>query len=109
MSATENADRSRTRNTPESARPRLLFFCSRTSGASRRADAFLAQVLQRRANHTTFQLVRVDVDHRPDLVERLKVGEVPALLVLVDGRVRGRLARPAGCSEIIDLLSPWLR
>ncbi len=42
------------------ARPRLLFFFSSTSGPSRRAEGFLAQVLQRRANHSSFELVRVD-------------------------------------------------
>jgi thioredoxin-like negative regulator of GroEL len=90
-------------------RPTLLFFFSSTSGASRRADGFLAQVLQRRANHATFRLVRVDADEHPDLVERLQISEVPALLVVVEGRVRARIGRPSGCSEISRLLSPWLR
>jgi len=90
-------------------RPTLLFFFSSTSGASRRADGFLAQVLQRRANHTTFRLVRVDADERPDLVERLQVSEVPALIVVAEGRVRARIGRPSGCAEISRVLGPWLR
>jgi thioredoxin-like negative regulator of GroEL len=90
-------------------RPTLLFFFRRTSGASRRADGFLAQVLQRRANHFTFQVVRVDADERPDLVDRLRISEIPTLLVVAEGRVRGRINRPSGCSEISNLLSPWLR
>jgi len=90
-------------------RPTLLFFFSSTSGASRRADGFLAQVLQRRANHTTFRLVRVDADERPDLVERLQVSEVPALIVVAEGRrVRARIGRPSGCAEISRVLWPWL-
>jgi thioredoxin-like negative regulator of GroEL len=91
------------------ARPTLLFFCSPTSGASRRVDGFLAQVLQRRANHATFRLVRVDANERPDLVERLQIAEVPALLVVVEGRVRARIGKPSGCAEISHLLSPWLK
>jgi thioredoxin-like negative regulator of GroEL len=91
------------------ARPSLLFFYSETSGASRRAEGFLAQVLQRRANHDTFRLVRVDAERRPDLVARLHVGEVPTLLVVADGRVRGRLVKPSGCREISKLLEPWLK
>jgi thioredoxin-like negative regulator of GroEL len=89
--------------------PRLLFFYSETSGASRRAEGFLAQVLQRRANHSTFRLVRVEASGRPDLVERLHIDELPTLLVVADGRVRGRLAKPSGCREISQLLSPWLK
>ena len=90
-------------------RPTLLFFCSSTSGASRRADGFLAQVLQRRANHATFRLVRVDANEHPELLERFRISEVPALLVVVEGRVRARIGRPSGCAEISRLLSPWLR
>jgi thioredoxin-like negative regulator of GroEL len=103
---------SRRRTTDTAAtdtRPTLLFFYSPTSGPSRRADGFLAQVLQRRGNHSTFRLVRVDVDERPDLVERLRIAEVPALLVIAEGRVRGRIGKPSGCAEISRLLSPWLR
>jgi thioredoxin-like negative regulator of GroEL len=89
--------------------PSLVFFYSETSGASRRADGFLAQVLQRRSNHSTFRLVRVDAEQRPDLVQRLQVNELPTLLVIADGRVRGRLAKPRGCKQISQLLAPWLR
>jgi thioredoxin-like negative regulator of GroEL len=93
----------------QSDRPSLLFFYSKTSGASRRADGFLAQVLQRRANHATFRLARVEADRRPDLLERLQISELPTLLVIADGRVRGRLVKPSGCQEISHLLSPWLK
>jgi thioredoxin-like negative regulator of GroEL len=94
---------------PAPTQPRLLFFFSPTSGPSRRVEGFLAQVLQRRANHTTFQLVPIDADRCPDLVERLQVTEVPALIVLSEGSVQGRLSRPTGAKQIRDLLSPWLR
>jgi thioredoxin-like negative regulator of GroEL len=91
------------------AQPSLLFFFSPTSGASRRADGFLAQVLQHRANHSTFRLVRVDAERRPDLVERLRVNEIPTLLVIDEGSVRARLSKPNGCRQISKLLSPWLK
>jgi thioredoxin-like negative regulator of GroEL len=90
-------------------RPRLLFFFSPTSGPSRRAEGFLAQVLQRRANHSSFQLVRVDADRRPDLVERLQVTGIPTLLVVAEGRVRERIVKPSGGAEISKRLAPWLR
>jgi len=93
----------------EAGRPRLLFFFSPTCGASRRVDGYLAQVLQHRANHATFQLVRIDADRHPDLLERLQITDVPTLLVAADGKVRGRLSKPTGCRQIRRLLSPWLK
>jgi hypothetical protein len=51
-------------------RPRLVFFHSRVSGRSRRVEGYLAQVLQRRRNHTTFAYYAVAQEERPDLLER---------------------------------------
>ena len=95
--------------TPDAAQPSLLFFFSSTSGSSRRVDGFLAQVLQRRANHSTFRLIRIDGQERPDLMKRLHVTDLPTLLVLDRGRVRGRLTTPSGCRQITHLLAPWLK
>ena len=51
--------------TTGTARPLLCFVYSPTSGPSRRAEGFLAQVLQRRKNHQTFVVQRVNgVDGR---------------------------------------------
>jgi thioredoxin-like negative regulator of GroEL len=89
--------------------PGLVFFHSGLSGHCRRVEGFLAQVLQRRHNHSTFKLYRVDREERPDLVERFAIGDVPTLVV-VDGKsVKGRLERPRGCREIERFLAPWLR
>ena len=89
-------------------RPQLLFFYSSTSGSSRRAEGFLAQVLQRRQNHESFRVRRVDVDDHPDLVERFHIDEVPTLLVVDHMRICARLRRPRGCVEISEALGPWL-
>jgi thioredoxin-like negative regulator of GroEL len=90
------------------AKPVLLFFYSQTSGASRRAEGFLAQVLQRRRNHETFALRRVDCAARPDLVARFGIERPPALVVVEDRCVRVKLEQPRGCVEIQTLLAPWL-
>ncbi len=37
------------------AKPSLVFFHSASSGRCRRVEGFLAQVLQRRANHDTLR------------------------------------------------------
>jgi len=89
--------------------PGLVYFYSPSSGRCRRVEGFLAQVLQRRRNHETFRMYRVDREERPDLVERFGVSAVPALVVLEGRRVRGRLENPRGCVEIEEFLSPWLR
>jgi thioredoxin-like negative regulator of GroEL len=88
--------------------PRLVFFYSSRSGASRRAEAFVAQVLQRRHNHDTFTLVRVDVDTRPDLAERFRIDVVPTVLVIDGNRVQARVRELKGVRALAEALGPWL-
>jgi hypothetical protein len=90
-------------------RPRLILFHSPVDGRCRRTEGFLAQVLQRRRNHHTFDLVRVDVGRRPELAERLGVEEVPTLLVVTDKKVRRKIVAPNGCRDLEAELAPWLR
>ena len=90
-------------------RPRLVFFYSSRSGRCRRVEGFIAQVLQRRRNHETFVLHRVDADARRELAERLHVRSLPTLLVVADKQVRARLEAPRGCRDIESFLAPWLR
>jgi thioredoxin-like negative regulator of GroEL len=90
-------------------RPRLIFFTSSFSGQCRRVEGFLAQVLQRRRNHSTFRVLVVDEGEHPDLVEHFGVEGFPTLVVGEDRTVRARLDKPRGCREIERLLSPWLR
>jgi thioredoxin-like negative regulator of GroEL len=90
-------------------RPWLIYFHSARSGPCRRTEGYLAQVLQNRRNHETFVLYRVDVVERPDLAAKFGVERVPTLVVVQDGRVRGRLERPRGCPPIERFLAGWLR
>jgi thioredoxin-like negative regulator of GroEL len=89
-------------------KPRLVFFHSSLSGSCRRVEGFLAQVLQRRRNHETFKLYRVEESARPDLVERFGVSTTPTLVVVDGTSVAARLEHPRGCREIERFLSPWL-
>jgi thioredoxin-like negative regulator of GroEL len=90
------------------SQPGLVFFHSSVSGQCRRVEGFLAQVLQRRRNHGTFRLYRVDEEERPDLLARFDVSMLPTLLVLQDKHVQARLERPRGCRDIERFLAPWL-
>jgi thioredoxin-like negative regulator of GroEL len=94
---------------PRHDRPILLFFYSETSGRCRRAEGYLAQVLQRRHNHDTFRLHRVARERHGDLLERFGIERVPALLVVDEKVVRAKLIEPRGCEEIQAFLAPWLR
>ena len=89
-------------------RPRLVFFYAKASGRSRRVEGYLSQVLQRRGNHDSFELLNVDVDDNADLAEHFAIDEVPTIVVVEDKRVRGRLESPRGCRDIEQLLAPWL-
>src|SRR5438045_9187529 len=88
--------------------PRLVFFDSPRSGHGRRVEGFLAQVLQRRRNHGTFEVLRVAEEERPDLLEHFKIETVPTLIVVERQAVAGRLERPRGCRDIEGFLAPWL-
>ena len=88
--------------------PRLVFFHSAMSGHCRRVEGFLAQVLQRRRNHGTFNVVRVAEEERPELLQRFKIQTVPTLVVVEGKSVAGRLERPRGCRDIEGFLAPWL-
>jgi thioredoxin-like negative regulator of GroEL len=90
-------------------RPRLVFFYSSLSGRCRRVEGFIAQVLQRRHNHETFELVRVSIDQRPDLAEKFRVAEVPTICVVVGRKLRRTIVAPRGCRELEQELEPWLR
>ena len=90
------------------ARPQLVFFHSSSSGRSRRVEGFLAQVLQRRANHDTFRVYRVDAEANSELLERFRVETLPTLVVVEDKRVRAELPNPRGCRDIESFLAPWL-
>ena len=93
----------------EPLQPGLVFFYGAASGRCRRVEGFLAQVLQRRRNHGTCKMYRVEREERPDLVERFGVTTVPSLAVLEGKSVRGVLEEPRGCGDIEQFLSPWLR
>lgn len=94
---------------PKTAKPVLVMFRSRRSGRCERVAGFLAQVLQRRRNHTTFSVRHVEQEERPDLFERFGIDTVPTLVVIEDRRVRARLSDPRNSAEIAAMLSPWLK
>jgi len=94
---------------PIATKPSLVFFHSAASGRSRRVEGFLAQVLQRRSNHDTFDVLRIDAGEHAELVEQFKIETIPTLVVVKDKQAQGRLPNPRGCRDIERFLAPWLR
>lgn len=90
-------------------RPRLVMFYSSLSGRCRRAEGFLAQVLQRRHNHDTFSLQRVSVDARTDLAQRFKIDSVPTILVIEQRKIVRRITSISNCRDLEKELAPWLK
>jgi len=89
--------------------PRLVFFYRRTSGLCRRVEGYLAQVLQQRRNHSTFKLIRVDVDAGRELSDFFGIDELPTLVVVQGKQALARIEAPRDRASIERALSPWLR
>ena len=64
---------------PEPTRPLLVFLTSRRSGPARRMESLLAHIA--RKERDALRVERVDVDEQPALAARLRVSEVPSLVL----------------------------
>jgi thioredoxin 1 len=90
--------------TPE--RPLLVFFTSHRSGPARRMESLLAHIA--RKERETLVVKKVDVDERPDLVEKFRVSQVPALAVVKGKKIVARLEGRATAPKIESLLQTAL-
>jgi len=90
--------------TPE--RPLLVFFTSHRSGPARRMESLLAHIARKERGR--LRVSKVDVDDRPDLAERFRVDEVPALALVIGRRVVSRLDGRATAPKIESMLEPYL-
>ena len=86
--------------------PRLVFFTSKRSGPARRMESLLAHIARRERDRLSVS--RVDVDERPEIAERFRVEEVPALALVVGKRVVSRLDGRATAPRIEAMLEEHL-
>jgi thioredoxin-like negative regulator of GroEL len=86
--------------------PLLVFFTSRRSGPARRMESLLAHIARKERGR--LRVNKVDVDDRPDLAERFKVNQVPALALVVERRVVSRIDGRATAPRIESMLEPHL-
>jgi len=88
------------------AKPLLLFFWSERSGPARRMESLLAHLA--RKERMRLRMMRIDVEAQPDLVERLRVSEVPTLVLVKGKRVVERLEGRASAPRIDEMLARHL-
>ena len=86
--------------------PALVFLSKRSSGPSRRMESLVAWV--KVTQKKRLRVIDVDADENPTILEKLDVGKVPALVLIKDRRVLGRLEGRATGQQIDDLIRPHL-
>jgi thioredoxin 1 len=85
----------------------LVFFTSHQSGPARRMESLLAHIA--RKEREILAVKRVDVDERPDLAERFRISEVPALALVKGKSVVARLEGRATAPKIESMLDAHVR
>ncbi|HEV7132884.1 MAG TPA: thioredoxin family protein [Gaiellaceae bacterium] len=92
---------------PTDTRLMLVFFTSHKSGPARRMESLLAHIARKERDGLSVR--RVDVDERPDIAKRFRVGEVPALALVKGKRVVATLEGRATAPKIESMLDSHLR
>ncbi|MDQ3669282.1 MAG: thioredoxin family protein [Actinomycetota bacterium] len=86
--------------------PTLLFFTTARSGPARRMESLLAHLA--RKERSRLRISRIDVDSTPEWAERLKVTEVPSLILIKDRRPVARLEGRVSAPQIERMIEPYL-
>ena len=87
-------------------KPLLVFFCSERSGPARRMESLLAHLARKERGRLVVK--HVDIEKRPEIAERFKVDQAPALVLVKDKRVVARLDGRASAPKIERMLEPHL-
>jgi thioredoxin 2 len=88
------------------ARPTLVFFSSTRSGPARRMESLIAHFARKDRNR--LRVVKVDVDERREIAERLSVERVPTLVLLANRRPIARIDGRASAPRITAMLEEHL-
>ena len=86
--------------------PILLFFTTTRSGPARRMESLLAHLARKERDR--LRISRIDADRCPDWVEKLKVKEIPTLVLVKDRRLIARLEGRVSAPQIERMLEPHL-
>jgi thioredoxin 1 len=91
---------------PNSQPPMLLFFTNARSGPARRMESLLAHLA--RKERQRLRVARIDVEAHPEWIERLKVTEIPTLILIKDRRPVDRLEGRVSAPKIERMIAPHL-
>jgi thioredoxin 1 len=86
--------------------PILLFFTTGRSGPARRMESHHAHLA--RKERARLRVARIDADEQPDWIKRLKVTEIPTLILIKDRRPVERLEGRVSAPQIERMISPHL-
>jgi thioredoxin-like negative regulator of GroEL len=90
----------------ESGVPILLFFTASTSGPARRMESLLAHLARKERGRLS--IARIDTLESPEWVERLRIEEIPTLVLVKGKRPIARLDGRASAPQIERMLAPHL-
>lgn len=85
---------------------RLLFFTSRRSGPARRMESLLAHLARRERGRLAIS--KIDADRDREWLEKLRVTEIPTLVLIQGRRPVERIEGRASAPQIQRMLSPYL-
>jgi thioredoxin 1 len=86
--------------------PVLLFFTASTSGPARRMESLLAHLARKERGR--LRIARIDVSESPEWADRLKVTDVPTLVLVKERRPVGRLEGRVSAPQIERMIAPHL-
>ena len=90
----------------ENGIPILLFFTASTSGPARRMESLLAHLARKERGR--LRIARIDIAQSPEWAERLRVEEVPTLVLIKGRRPVERLEGRASAPQIARMVAPHL-
>ena len=91
---------------PVQSAPLLLFFTTARSGPARRMESLLAHLA--RKERMRLRISKIDVDEHPEWIERLKVTEIPTLVLVKDRKPVDRLEGRVSAPQIERMIAPYL-
>ena len=83
-------------------KPLLLFFTRATCGPARRMESLIAHFA--RKERRRLRVVRVDTDDNPELAEKLRVSDVPTIVLLKEKHAVDRLEGRATGLQIEEMI-----
>jgi thioredoxin-like negative regulator of GroEL len=86
--------------------PILLFFTNRRSGPARRMESLLAHLA--RKERSRLRIALIDAEQQPEWIERLKIDEIPTLVLINHRRPVGRLEGRVSAPQIERMIAPHL-